>query len=239
VEKLKSILRQTRWSLLLKAAIFAAAWYFIPSFWVFLIVALYAYFVPMPQSRTVAAPFFVLLLLAYLEPVGISFALVFGVAFFYLLLIKELVLIDRKSAHEVVILLLGFILIRDFYAKEGGAMNLLPFFYSFCTALIIGFMLSDFVRFQGVEAQPQPDSELRRPAVWLSTLIIWQFIIVGLFLPVDFIYQAVIVFLGIIPIIDFVPQYLFGDLSREKILTTASVVFSLFVFVLGSARWGL
>ncbi|HVM76788.1 MAG TPA: hypothetical protein VMU07_01405 [Candidatus Paceibacterota bacterium] len=234
-ERLKSILRQTRWSLLIKAVIFAGAWLVLP-FWLFLLVALYAYFVPVPQSRVVAGPFLVLLLLIALEPKSLVFAAIFGAIFFYMLLIKEFVLIDRKSAHEVIVLVLSFFLIRDFYIRQGGAMTGWSFFYSFCVALILGLMISNYIRFGGTS---EPNTGVKRMAVWLSTLLIWQLIIVGLFLPVDFIYQSVIVFLGVIPLIDLVPQYLFGDATRQKSLIAASVIFVLFVLVLGSARWGL
>ena len=43
--KLKSISRQIHWSLLLKAAVFALAWFFVP-FWLFFLIALYLYFIP-------------------------------------------------------------------------------------------------------------------------------------------------------------------------------------------------
>ena len=249
VEKLKSILNRIRWSLLLKAAVFALAWYVpIIPFWLFVIIALYLYFSPLAQSRGLAWSFFVLLLLMFLEPVGPLFAVIFGAIFFYILLIKEFVLIDRASAHEVTVLALSFLLIRDFYMREGGSINGWSLFYSLCTALIVGMLISQFIRSgegSGItessasSATGAPAGGIRRIATWLCMLVAWQFIIVGLFLPVDFVYQTVIVFLGIIPMIDLVPQYLSNGLSREKVLMTASVLFVLFVFTLGSARWGL
>jgi hypothetical protein len=243
-ERLKSISRQIHWSLLLKAAVFAAAWLVFP-FWLFLLVALYLYFIPIPQSRTVAGPFLVLLLLAFLEPTSPLVALILGAAFFYILLIKDLILIDRKSAYEVTILFLIFLLFLGFYERAGGGLDALSLFYSFCAALIAGYLLRSFIRFSmptsisamGTSTGTFP--AIVRPATWLGTLLMWQFLIAGLFLPVDFVYQTVIAFLGAIFVIDLIPQYLFGELSREKVLATVSVIFVLFVLVLGSARWGL
>jgi hypothetical protein len=37
-------------------------------------------------------------------------------------------------------------------------------------------------------------------------------------------------------LIDLVPQYVFGQLSRTKVLATGSVLFALLVIVLASAR---
>jgi hypothetical protein len=244
VEKLKSISKRIRWSLLLKAAIFAVAWILFP-FWLFVLVALYLYFVPVSQSKTVAGPFFTLLLVSFLNPVSPIFAFILGIIFLYILLIKDLVLIDRASAYEVTVLFLTFLLLLDFYIKEGGSFNVFSLLYSLCVALIVGYLLSTFVRMaapQGAASSEAGSSKrplLIRTALWISTLLLWQFIIVGLFLPVDFVYQTVTVFLGAIFIIDLIPQYLFGQLSRQKIMVTLSILFILFVFVLGSARWGL
>ncbi|HVN26608.1 MAG TPA: hypothetical protein VMT99_03085 [Candidatus Paceibacterota bacterium] len=263
-ERLKSILRRTRWSSLLKAAIFAAAWLVLP-FWLFAIVALYLCFVPVPQSATVAGPFFALLLVAFLNPPGWTFAVILGCIFFALLLIKGFILIDRESAYEAVILSITFLLFLAFYEKAGSAIGWESLGYSFGVALVAGFLVSNFVRFAapshvppdegalagdaGAEAREPDDDEAMasesrisrfgRPAVWLATLLVWEFLLAALFLPLDFVYQTIAAFLGAIVVIDLVPQHLFGTLSRAKVLVTASIVFVLFVFILGSARWGL
>jgi hypothetical protein len=45
------------------------------------------------------------------------------------------------------------------------------------------------------------------------------------------------VFLVAIIIIDLVPQYIFGQLSRMKVLATSCVLFALLVLAAASARW--
>ena len=163
-----------------------------------------------------------LLLLTFLEPAGLLFAVIFGLVFFYVLLIKDLVLIDRKSAYEITIFFLAFLLFLDFYERQGGSINDASLFYSFIAALLVGFLIWNFIRcFSGGEQRPP----LHKAAIWLSTLVIWQFLIVGLFLPVDFVYQTIITFIGSIFVIDLVPQYLFGESSRTKVLVTLSIVF--------------
>jgi hypothetical protein len=237
VEKLRSISKRIHWSSLLKALVFAAAWFLFP-LWLFVLVALYLYFVPLSQSGAAIAPFFVLLVLMVIEPIGLFFAVIFGVVFFYVLLIKDLMLIDRKTAYEVTILFLAFLLFRDFYEKYGSSLDATSLAYSLGVALLVAALVSSFIRHFGSPGKEGTFTP-RRIAVWLSTVLVWQFLLVGLFLPVDFIYQTVIVFLGSIFVIDLVPQYIFGEASRAKVLVTASVVFALFVLVLGSARWGL
>jgi hypothetical protein len=67
----------------------------------------------------------------------------------------------------------------------------------------------------------------------------WQLLIVGLFLPLDFIYQSAVVFLVAAIFIDVVPHYIFGEMSRKKVLATSTVLFALLTIVLASARWTL
>ena len=74
---------------------------------------------------------------------------------------------------------------------------------------------------------------------WMTFILMWQLIIVGLFLPLDFLYQSAIIFLLAAILIDLVPQYVFGELTRAKVLATGSVLFSLLVIVAASARWTL
>ena len=260
-EKLKLILRRIHWSLLLRGFVFGAAWFYLLSwfsdpslpylrfvgFALFFVVALYLYFVPIPQSGTVAGPFFVLLLLAFLEPPSPLVAVIFAAVFFYILLVKDLILIDRQSAYEVTVLFLLFLLFLGFFERMGGSLGVFSLFYSFCGAIITGFLVWNFIHFAAPAAPvalpssggDQSRAGVTRIAVALSAMLMWQFLIVALFLPVDFVYQTVIAFLGAIFIVDLIPQYLFGEASREKVLVTTSILFILFVFVLGSARWGL
>jgi hypothetical protein len=67
----------------------------------------------------------------------------------------------------------------------------------------------------------------------------WQLLLVGLFLPLDFLYQSAIVFLVAVILMGLVPQYVFGELSRTKVLATGTVLFALLVIIAASARWVL
>src|SRR5579863_4846301 len=102
-EGLKSILKRISWSSLLKAVIFAAAWWLLP-FWLFLLIALYLYYVPLAGSYGASAPFWTLMLIGLLEPSNLFTALIFGAVFYFILLIKDLLIIDRRMAYEIVVL---------------------------------------------------------------------------------------------------------------------------------------
>ncbi len=227
-ERLKSILSQTRWSLLGRAIVFAAAWWLLP-YWFFLLVALYLYFVPPFQARSLVAPFFAILILAFIEPQGIFFAVILGAIFYYLLLIKDLLLIDRKSAHELLVIALSFFLLRDFYRTFGGGWlaGAGPWF-GFLTAILMGAMASSFI-----------EEKSARVAAWLLFLISWEFILLGLALPLDFAYQSAIVFLLIAFSLDLISDGAAGTASRRKLIVSSSVVFALLVIILASAKWNL
>jgi hypothetical protein len=235
-EKLKSISKRIHWSSLLKAAIFAIVWFWLP-WWLFLLVALYFYFVPLAGSAKVVLPFLVLLFISLFEGPSIAFALIFAILFYYILLVKDLLIIDRRDAYEILVLVLTYLLLRTFFMKSGGDFGGLSFFYSFFIAAIFSFMLSSFIgNFSDAFKDTKP---FRRMIGWASFIIIWQLLIIGLFLPLDFVYQSAIVFLISMVFIDLMPSYIFGDLSRTKTLVTSTTIFALLVIIISSARWRL
>jgi hypothetical protein len=79
----------------------------------------------------------------------------------------------------------------------------------------------------------------QRMLSWMTFLLMWQLFIVGIFLPLDFLYQSAIIFLVAAILISLVPQYVFGELSRAKVLATGTVLFGLLTIVIASARWTL
>lgn len=234
--KLKSISRQIHWSLVLRAAVFALAWAWFP-FWLFVLIALYLYFVPWFQAGRLAVPFFTLLLLCYLQTPGVAFAIIFAAVFYVLFLIKDLLIIDRRSAYELLVLALAFFLLRDFYAKFSEGLGGAALFCAFLAAAVLTLLLQSFMNAFYNDAPAS--RSLKRAAVWLSFLLLSQALIAGLFLPVDFIYQSALVFLVAVLLVELVPEYLFAGFSRTKMLATAMTVFTLFVIVMSSARWEL
>ena len=206
-------------------------------FWAFLPVALYLYLVPLFQARRLAVPFSILLALSFFQAPSVLFAVVFGAVFYAIILIKDLLVIDRRSAYELLAFALAFLLLRAFYMRfnEGAAGAAL--IWSFIAAGALTLLLRSFIRCFRDDIVLHP--RLSRAAYWLSFILFWQVLIVGLFLPLDFIYQAVGIFLVIILIVDLVPQYLTGDMSRNKMLAAATTVFALYAIALSSARWGL
>ena len=239
-EKLRSILRRISWSSVLKAVIFAVAWWALP-FWLFLLFALYLYFIPMTGAGRVSVPFFVLLLITLLQKPGIIFAVIFGVVFYFLLLVKDLIIIDRRTAYEVLMLVLSYLLMRGFFLNVGGSFGWWSLLDSAVAAVAVSALVTSFIKnfSTAPEDSAREARSFRHMLGWMTFLLMWQLLMVGLFLPLDFLYQSAIIFLVAVIILDLVPQYVFGELTRIKVLATGTVLFALLVIVLSSARWTL
>jgi hypothetical protein len=239
-EKLRSILRRISWSSVLKAVLFGVTWWALP-FWLFLLIALYLYFVPMAGAGRVSVPFFVLLLITLLQKPGIIFAVIFGVVFYFLLLVKDLIIIDRRFAYEVLMLVLSYLLLRGLFLNVGGSFGWWSLLDSAVAAVAVSALVTSFIKnFSAVpEDSAREAHSFRRMLGWMTFLLMWQLLIVGLFLPLDFLYQSAVVFLVAVIILDLIPQYVFDELTRIKVLATGTVLFALLVIVLSSARWTL
>ena len=232
-KKIKSAI-SLRW-FILRAAVFAVAWLVLP-WWLFLLVALYCYFIPPFRSGKLFIPFFCLMILTIVQSPGFLFALVFGVAFYCILLIKDLLIINRRSAYEILVLALSFFLIRDFFKGYNG-LHGPALFWSFWCAVAIGLLVHSMMRFFEVDVPGRKN--LRTVISWLTILLSWQCILIGLLLPLDFIYQSIIAFVAIAFFCELVAEYFWSDLSRTRIFVTASVFFALLVILFTSAPWKL
>ena len=220
---------------LIKGAIFCLAWYLFPA-WLFIPIALALYFAPFFNSGKFLAFFFAILGIYFLAPGTLAYALIGGFLLAWLLALKELFFIDRQTIGETLVLAITFFLFRTFFLRYTiiGAGAIIG---SLIVAAMIGWMIRvleesffrDSVETAVVEIKSTP---------WISALIIWQGIVVGLFMPLDFLYQSIIIFLLAVLVIDCSVTAAWKNLSREKILRTASFVFAVLVLVITAAPWG-
>ncbi len=234
--KLRSISNQIHWSLAAKAAAFAVAWFFLP-YWLFFIFGVLLYFVPTDQAGSAAGPFLAILVLTASVERSLFFLVSFGILFYIVLAVKQLLIVDRRFAYEAAVLFITFLLLQTFYIKVGSGLHAPSLFGAFLIAAIFGVLMGSFL---SCFDQGAPDRKgLRRSIACLSALILWQILIAGLFLPLDFTYQSVVVFLVAALMTDLLPEYFFRSLSRKKVLTALSAIFAFLALVLGSARWNL
>ncbi len=237
VEKLRLASRQIPWSLVLRAAVFAIAWLYLP-FWLFLLIVLYLYLSPLFQPLKLALPFLLLLFFTAAEPATVWRAVFFAVLFALILGIKDLIFIERKSAYEILILLLLFPLYIIFFSHFDSWQGFSPFASSLLISLVFFFLCRGFLRY-GKDPSFDNIPRAASVAVGITSLMVWQLALAMLFLPISFLYQSAIAFLATVLLLEAIFHYIERSLVRERILLHFSVFFIFLVIILGSAHWGL
>lgn len=231
-----------RWSLAVKAAIFGAAWFFLP-LWFFLLLAAYFYFRPFFQPARLLAPFLVLLYFAAAEPRSVWLAIIFSALFYLVIGIKDFHIIDRRSVHEVLVLLLTFLVLEKFYSKVSGWDSA----WSTLGALGIGaavflFGKEVFARNSLPSGGTSPDSvgiKKKNIALLVLALASFELILGALFLPISFLYQAAIALVGVTVFFEVTADFLSGRLERKRVLSDVLVGLVFLVVILGAAPWTL
>ncbi len=238
--KLRSVLRQIHWSLALRAAIFAASWFFLP-FWAFLLVAFYLYFVPFFQPRRLALPsLLVIFFTAVLTPTP-WFAIFLGVAWYLILGIKDLIFINRKQAYEILVLFLVFLVTVRFFAHFDSWAGAFSVLYSLATSVVVFLLCKGFLKYGDLPEHAGYREKAARStaAAAVVALILFELSLLFLVLPIHFLFQASLFFVVAAIILESVFEYVNGALTRRIILVNFSIFFIFLVIILGSAQWSL
>ncbi len=231
--KLKLTSRTIPWSLLVKALALAAVWLALP-YWLFLLLALGFYFVPFFEPRRLLLPFGLFLIFAAILPHTIYFALAAALVFFLILGIKNLVLINRAAAYETLFFVFFFLTVLGFFSRLESPSGQI-FLTSTAVALIFALLLKNLLHFS-----PEFLALARREKfvlVGLAGIIIWQWLLAILFLPMNRFYQTALVFLGGVVIAELLFAYASNSLEKRKILTYFSVFFAVVAVILAANPW--
>jgi hypothetical protein len=237
--KLTSISRQIHWPLLIRAVIFAAAWWYLPA-WLFVAVVCGIYFFPPFEVQRNFPAFFVLLGIAIATPPSVLMAVIYGVLFYYLLLIKDFLVVDRKSARTIFAMALSFLLFREFFLTWHSGISSGSLLWAWIIAAAFGILMNGVIAARrGKEINDERGSRARHAAVGVSAFFLLEILAACLFLPMDFIDQSIVVFLAAAFLLDLVPAYFFRELEPRRIRTTAITLATLLVIVLASVKWGI
>jgi hypothetical protein len=237
--KLASISKQIHWSSLIRAAVFAFAWWYLPA-WLFVVVACAVYFMPPIESLKNLPAFLVLLGVSLATPQAALAAVIYGVLCYYLLIIKDLFVIDRKSARAILAMALSFFLFREFFFAWTSGLSVGSLVLAWIVAFAFGVLMNGVIMARrGKEVNDEQGRRPHRVAVGVATMLLFEILVIGLFLPVDFIYQSIVAFLAAALLLDLVPAYSFNELQPRRIRVTAIAIVALLVVVLASAKWGI
>ncbi|TSC82648.1 MAG: hypothetical protein G01um101420_171 [Parcubacteria group bacterium Gr01-1014_20] len=237
VEKLKLILRQTHWSLVVKTLVFGLAWLFLP-YWLFFVLAIYFYFVPLFKPLPLLFPFFLTLILGYAIPQNFFMA-VFLASIFYLTLgIKDLIFVERKDAYETLVLLLVFIMLFKFVnGFLGWADWYLPVFL-LLVSMALYWLFSGFYKYSRPE-NARVDGVRDFLSLGLFAFFEFQVVLVTLLLPISYFYKISLVFLTAMLMSRLVLINLSGEVKGRQWLLYFSILFVFLVFIFTSSQWDL
>ncbi|MDE2019320.1 MAG: hypothetical protein KGJ13_03150 [Patescibacteria group bacterium] len=224
------------WAVGARALIFALAWLYLP-LWAFILLALWCYFTPLFNAGRFFTPFLVLMAIVLAEAPSAVMAVILALIFYYLLLIKDLLVIDRATAHELLTILLSFFLFRVFFFNLSHGPTGAALAWAFLAALLWSMLLNNLI--VSLVVFKDGHQGVRRIIDWISFLLMAEALTVVLFLPLNFIYQSILVFLVAILFIELLPDHISGVLQPSKIRLTGTVVFTLTVIVLAAAKWGI
>lgn len=240
-EKLKSALRQTHWSLALRAAVFGASWLFLP-FWVFMLVALYFYFIPFFQPWILAFPSLVLIFFTAVLAPSLWLAVFFGVTWYLILGIKDLIFVGRKQAYEMLVFLLVFLITVGFFSYFDSWAGTLPMIYSLTMSAVIFLLSRGFLNYGADSpgsAGHREKSAKNTIAAGVVALVLFELSLPFLVLPLHFLYQASLFFVVSVILMESAFEYAKGTLTRQVLLVNFSIFFIFLVIILGSAQWTL
>lgn len=218
--------------LLLKSLIFGLSWFILP-FWAFLAVAVYFYLVPFFQPFKLIIPFMLTIAVAFIVPYGFWFAVFLGTLFFFLIGIKNLILINRFDNHQMMVFLILFLVFFGFFLHFQNWQRWIV------SLISLGVGLSYFFLFDELADYIKRNDEPKKIFIsGLGAFLLWQVVMAVLFLPLNYFYQTALLFLFSVILTDFLLEYLGGGISRKKILTDFSIFFVIAVIMLASANWG-
>lgn len=184
-EKLRSITNPIPWSSLLKPAVAAVAWLILP-WWAFLAIALYCYLVPLFRPASLAPAFSAFLLIALASPRGIVQAVYAAVVLALILGIKDLVIVNRKIAYQLLVFLLSF----------AGCLLLFGEFSSWSTsAAFLSLAILSGFWFWIIHSDPERERAAALSSA-IAALLLFEVGAAMFFLPVNFFAQAALLFFG-------------------------------------------
>ncbi|MEK7193214.1 MAG: hypothetical protein AAB652_00280 [Patescibacteria group bacterium] len=180
------------------------------------------------------APFMALVVIAAFAEPTVGMALFFAIAFFVIAGIKDLWFINRAAAYKVLIFLLFFLSSLLFFRAHREWHGLQVFASALSLGVLFFVLVKSFLSYGG------GDGGRRRVVLTLGvmSLMLWQLVIVLLFLPLSFLSQTALLFLTSAVFVEYAEAY-FGDrLSREKILsqTVIFAILALLIFLTGEWR---
>lgn len=236
--KLKSALRNPVLQLAFKAAVFAGLLYLAPSHWLLLIVFLstasYFYFSLWQNSRRFLVSFLALLILSLTAFRYVDVSLYryvvsgfFGILFFFLLGVKNLVFVRRQHIYSAVNNFLFLIVFLNFFFSQ--QLFFLKYVLVFLALLLIFrefLIFEDFSRGASGILFASSFAFLTIQFLWAASL-----------LPLGFLNASALILAAVLVFKDLIISHLSGQLNRSAILKNLTVFIIFILIILGATVW--
>ncbi len=236
--KLKSIIGRIHWSLLARGFAFGLGWLLLPA-WLFFALAIGLYLIPFFRPYKLAFPFLLVLIYALRSPASFWIAVFLGGTLYCLLGIKDLVFIDRTAAYEILTFLIVFLYIFGFFGAF-GSWNSGGFLAAFGLSSLSFLLLRGLFGYTEHEFA-EAGEPLKHPTLvaGIMSLLFFEALVAGLFLPLAPFYQAAFAFLIAFIGIDICLLFVRRTLAPKNLLVNFTIFFVVFSALVGSASWGL
>jgi len=239
----------TLWPLALKALIFSLLFLRVSAqggfFWtfVFLAVTIYFYFQPLFEAKKFIYSFGIMIIYALIVAGFLSnnnfgdlaawaLAIVFGIAFFMLLGVKNFSFLRRDINFNVLASAFYFLISAVFFIADKTASADFIFYFIVSCAAFYG-ILKEFIDFSYFEF-PKTKKNL---IVAGSAFLIMELISVVALLPIGFLNSSALMLLFIFISEDFIAHHLKGNLNRQMILNNVTILIVAMIFIFATSKW--
>ncbi|MCS6789193.1 MAG: hypothetical protein NZ484_01320, partial [Patescibacteria group bacterium] len=218
--KLKLILEKIHWSLIFKSLFLGLIWFFLP-FWIFFCVILLFYFIPIFRPAHLLFQFLIFIFISKIIEISLLNFLFLTILIFLIFGIKDLIIIRRDLAYQILGLLYFFILILKFFEKFGSEFNWSTIIFSFLLSIIFILFFKNKIFF---ETNLNNFNYLNfKIGLGIMAFLIWQLILVLCFLPMNFYLQTAILILFISLGFETIIHYAVFGLNKQFILANSLI----------------
>lgn len=231
--KLKLMLKAVHWPSLIKALLLVLTWVLLPRVW-FGAAAILVYLTPRVNLRRFFLLYAALICLAFAAPDKAMVWIVpyLGVGAYLALGIKELAIVDRFTAERALLTMLlpvlAYGVFRGGESLAGGLFLFGPFLLGAFVFLSIREILRERL---ALSSEGKTRVAFPATAAVLGGVLVTEMILAINFLPLPPLVQAALVLVVTAVILELLPAYAAGRLSRETILTASSLAFVLLILI--------
>lgn len=210
---------------------------------VFVLAAVFIYFLPVLNWRRLFASFFILLILSlafilYSAPLishfSLLIAVIFGFVFFLILGIKNLIFVERSAFYYLLNNLLFFLAFLFFFSQWSlvdGPWFIVRYLSMFA---VVFFLKKEFLAFLVLES---PGRRLLISAGF--AFIVLQLVWAISYLPIGFLNSAALALPLVFVLGDFTIHHFGGSLNRRVVLRNATILIAIIIVISAVSRWGL